>query len=84
MKSDVKNQIKISRISKISVPSHPSVKGNKINKIKKQMSSIKKVLIVGGGIGGLSLGIALRRAGIDAEIVELQKEYNVYGVGIIQ
>ena len=48
------------------------------------MSSIKKVLIVGGGIGGLSLGIALRRAGIDAEIVELQKEYNVYGVGIIQ
>ena len=48
------------------------------------MFSIKKVLIVGGGIGGLSLGIALRRAGIDAEIVELQKEYNVYGVGIIQ
>lgn len=48
------------------------------------MSSINKVLIVGGGIGGLSLGIALRRAGIDAEIVELQKEYNVYGVGIIQ
>jgi 2-polyprenyl-6-methoxyphenol hydroxylase-like FAD-dependent oxidoreductase len=48
------------------------------------MSSIKKVLIVGGGIGGLSTGIALRRAGIDAEIVELSKEYNVYGVGIIQ
>lgn len=48
------------------------------------MSSIQKVLIVGGGIGGLSLGIALRRAGLDAEIVELQKEYNVYGVGIIQ
>lgn len=48
------------------------------------MSSVKKVLIVGGGIGGLSLGIALRRAGIDAEIIELQKEFNVYGVGIIQ
>ncbi|MBL7817896.1 MAG: FAD-dependent monooxygenase [Saprospiraceae bacterium] len=48
------------------------------------MSSINKVLIVGGGIGGLSLGIALRRAGIDAEIVEIQKEFNVYGVGIIQ
>jgi 2-polyprenyl-6-methoxyphenol hydroxylase-like FAD-dependent oxidoreductase len=48
------------------------------------MSSIQKVLIVGGGIGGLSMGIALRRAGIDAEIVELQKEYDVYGVGIIQ
>lgn len=48
------------------------------------MSSIKKVLIVGGGIGGLSTGIALRRAGIDAEIVELSQAYNVYGVGIIQ
>ncbi|MDZ7879967.1 MAG: FAD-dependent monooxygenase [Saprospiraceae bacterium] len=48
------------------------------------MSSINKVLIVGGGLGGLSLGIALRRAGMDAEIVELQKEFNVYGVGIIQ
>ncbi len=48
------------------------------------MSSINKVLIVGGGIGGLSLGIALRRKGIEAEIVELQKEFDVYGVGIIQ
>ena len=47
-------------------------------------NKIEKVLIVGGGIGGLSLGIALRRAGIAAEIVELQKEFNVYGVGIIQ
>lgn len=48
------------------------------------MSSIRKVLIVGGGLGGLSLGIALRRAGMDAEIVELNPEFNVYGVGIIQ
>jgi 2-polyprenyl-6-methoxyphenol hydroxylase-like FAD-dependent oxidoreductase len=47
-------------------------------------TKIEKVLIVGGGLGGLSLGIALCRAGIAAEIVELQKEYNVYGVGIIQ
>jgi 2-polyprenyl-6-methoxyphenol hydroxylase-like FAD-dependent oxidoreductase len=48
------------------------------------MSSVKKALIVGGGIGGLSSGIALRRAGIDAEIVEIKKEFDVYGVGIIQ
>jgi 2-polyprenyl-6-methoxyphenol hydroxylase-like FAD-dependent oxidoreductase len=48
------------------------------------MSSVKKVLIVGGGIGGLSLGIALRKIGIEAEIAELQPEFNVYGVGIIQ
>lgn len=48
------------------------------------MSTVKNVLIVGGGIGGLTLGIALRRAGINAEVVELQNEFNVYGVGIIQ
>jgi len=47
------------------------------------MSKVNKVLIVGGGIGGLSAAIALRNVGIEAEIVEIQKEYNVYGVGII-
>ena len=48
------------------------------------MSQIKKALVVGGGIGGLSAGIALRKAGIEAEIIELQPEFNIYGVGIIQ
>jgi 2-polyprenyl-6-methoxyphenol hydroxylase-like FAD-dependent oxidoreductase len=48
------------------------------------MSSEKKILIVGGGIGGLSSGIALAEKGFRVEIAEIQKEYNVYGVGIIQ
>ncbi len=48
------------------------------------MSSQKKTLIVGGGIGGLSSGIALAAKGFDIEIVEIHKEFNVYGVGIIQ
>lgn len=48
------------------------------------MAAVKKVLIVGGGIGGLSLGIGLRKKGIEAEIVEIQQEYKVYGSGIIQ
>jgi len=48
------------------------------------MSTVKKVLIVGGGIGGLSAGIALAKKGCGVEIAELQKEFNVYGVGIIQ
>ena len=48
------------------------------------MSVVKKVLIVGGGIGGLSLGIGLRQKGIEAEIVEIQQEYKIYGSGIIQ
>ncbi|MDZ7899227.1 MAG: FAD-dependent monooxygenase [Arcicella sp.] len=48
------------------------------------MSSIKKVLIVGSGLGGMSLGIALRQIGIEVEIAEINKEFNVYGVGILQ
>ena len=48
------------------------------------MAAVKKVLIVGGGIGGLSLGIGLRRNGIEAEIVEIQQDYKIYGAGIIQ
>ncbi|MEH7119639.1 FAD-dependent monooxygenase [Neobacillus vireti] len=47
------------------------------------MSDVKKVLIVGGGIGGLATAIALQKAGIETEIVEKQKEWNIYGVGII-
>ncbi len=43
-----------------------------------------KILIVGGGIGGQSAAIALKKAGFEPEIVELQTEYNIYGVGIIQ
>jgi len=44
--------------------------------------SIKKVLVVGGGIAGLTLAVALRRRNIDADIVELQPKWNVLGVGI--
>jgi 2-polyprenyl-6-methoxyphenol hydroxylase-like FAD-dependent oxidoreductase len=48
------------------------------------MSQIKRVLIVGGGIGGLCTGIGLARAGIASEIVEIKADWSVYGVGIIQ
>jgi 2-polyprenyl-6-methoxyphenol hydroxylase-like FAD-dependent oxidoreductase len=43
-----------------------------------------KVLVVGGGIGGLSTTLALRREGIDVDVVERDPEWGVYGVGIIQ
>lgn len=46
--------------------------------------TIKKALIVGGGIGGLSAGVALRQAGIETDLVELHPTFDVYGVGIIQ
>jgi len=48
------------------------------------MSSVERVLVVGGGIGGLSTAIGLRRAGIDVDVVELNPAWDVYGVGIIQ
>jgi 2-polyprenyl-6-methoxyphenol hydroxylase-like FAD-dependent oxidoreductase len=48
------------------------------------MSNIKKVLVVGAGIGGQSVAIGLKKAGFEVDIIELHKEFNVYGVGIIQ
>lgn len=48
------------------------------------MNAVKKVLIVGGGIGGLCAAIALRRNGIVVDLVELKTQWTVYGVGIIQ
>jgi len=48
------------------------------------MSRIERVLIVGGGIGGLCTAIGLARAGIKAEIIEIKADWTVYGVGIIQ
>ena len=48
------------------------------------MSEINKVLVVGGGIGGLCAAIALRREGIPVDLVELKSDWTVYGVGIIQ
>lgn len=48
------------------------------------MNTVNKVLVVGGGIGGLCAAIALRRKGIAVDLVELKTEWTVYGVGIIQ
>lgn len=42
------------------------------------------VLIIGGGIGGLTAAIALRQAGHRATVIERDPNWSVYGVGIIQ
>ena len=42
-----------------------------------------RVLIVGGGIGGLSAAVALRRAGVEVDLVEINTSFKVYHVGII-
>jgi 2-polyprenyl-6-methoxyphenol hydroxylase-like FAD-dependent oxidoreductase len=43
-----------------------------------------RVLVVGGGIGGLTATIALRQRGFDVDVVERDPKWSVYGVGIIQ
>jgi 2-polyprenyl-6-methoxyphenol hydroxylase-like FAD-dependent oxidoreductase len=46
------------------------------------MTSVNRVLIVGGGIAGMSLAIALARSGIASEIVEADPDWRIYGAGI--
>ena len=48
------------------------------------MSKVKDILIVGGGIAGLSTVIGLKDTDVSIDLVELNPEWNVYGVGIIQ
>jgi 2-polyprenyl-6-methoxyphenol hydroxylase-like FAD-dependent oxidoreductase len=47
------------------------------------MAAIKKALVVGGGVGGLSVALGLHAKGIGVEIVELNTKWTVYHVGII-
>jgi 2-polyprenyl-6-methoxyphenol hydroxylase-like FAD-dependent oxidoreductase len=42
------------------------------------------VLVIGGGIGGLTSAIALRRRGFGVAVIEKDSAWSVYGVGIIQ
>jgi len=48
------------------------------------MPAIAHALVIGGGIGGLTAGVALRQAGIAVDLVEINPTFSVYGVGIIQ
>lgn len=47
------------------------------------MAAVSKVLIVGGGIGGLSAAVALCRHGIQVDVVEKYQTDTVLGIGII-
>jgi len=46
------------------------------------MTFVRKALVVGGGIGGMSAAISMRRLGIDVDLIDLDPEWRVYGAGI--
>lgn len=48
------------------------------------MHNVEKVLVVGGGVGGLTAATALAQRGHDVVLVERQPAFNVPGVGLGQ
>jgi 2-polyprenyl-6-methoxyphenol hydroxylase-like FAD-dependent oxidoreductase len=46
------------------------------------MPVLGNVLIAGGGIAGMTLAVALERSGIQSEIVEVNPQWSVLGMGI--
>ena len=47
------------------------------------MASVQKVLIVGGGIGGLVSALALCQTPIDVEIVEVNPKWDVFLISMV-
>lgn len=43
---------------------------------------IGKALIVGGGVGGMTAAIALRREGVAVDLIDADPDWRVYGAGI--
>jgi 2-polyprenyl-6-methoxyphenol hydroxylase-like FAD-dependent oxidoreductase len=46
------------------------------------MNLIQNALIIGGGIAGMSTAIELRKRGVAVDLVEVDREWRVYGAGI--
>jgi 2-polyprenyl-6-methoxyphenol hydroxylase-like FAD-dependent oxidoreductase len=46
------------------------------------IKGLNRVLIVGGGISGMATAIALRKHGVEVEIIESDPDWKVYGAGI--
>jgi 2-polyprenyl-6-methoxyphenol hydroxylase-like FAD-dependent oxidoreductase len=43
---------------------------------------IRSALVVGGGIGGMTAAVALKRAGVDVTLIDADPQWRVYGAGI--
>ncbi|MCK6208957.1 FAD-dependent monooxygenase [Georgenia sp. EYE_87] len=48
------------------------------------MTPVRNCLVIGAGIGGLGAAVALRRQGIDVDVVDIKPADQVVGVGINQ
>jgi 2-polyprenyl-6-methoxyphenol hydroxylase-like FAD-dependent oxidoreductase len=46
------------------------------------MTNLKRVLVVGGGIGGMATAIQLRGQGVDVDLIDIDPDWKVYGAGI--
>ena len=46
------------------------------------MGAVKRALIVGGGIAGITLALGLKKQGVEVEIIELSSEWAIPGLGI--
>jgi len=46
------------------------------------MGTVRKVLVIGGGIAGMSTAIELRKRGVAVDLVERDPKWRVYGTGI--
>jgi 2-polyprenyl-6-methoxyphenol hydroxylase-like FAD-dependent oxidoreductase len=48
------------------------------------MSNVRRVLVVGGGVGGLSAAVAFARQGSEVLLIEKANTFDVPGVGLGQ
>lgn len=46
------------------------------------MSDVREVLIVGGGVGGMSLAICLRRLGVRVDLIDSDAQWRAVGAGL--
>lgn len=46
------------------------------------MSAVNKILIIGGGIGGMSAAISLSRIGRQVELIDIDPEWRALGAGV--
>ncbi len=46
------------------------------------MSGVGKVLVVGGGVGGMSLAICLRRLGVEVDLIDADPQWRALGAGL--